>query len=199
MLECPIAECFGADQVGIVHFRPIEFGHRYTNRIGCTKIGLDRAALPCRRTDRIGVADPVGQQLVPPHHDLLAQQLRMLATQIGNIERLFHFHAQGRDFPGLLQIAVYLPLVDRFDHVLDLGICRGKDADNIGIAILGELEQFIAEGAWHALVRHENLDRIGVHFQHALALLDGVRRGHGRQGADRTLKILHRCRLIVDE
>ncbi len=73
-------------------------------------------------------ADAVGDGLPLAHHQLFAQQLGVFIAQPRQFQSLLEFHAQRRDIPRLLDVAVDLPLVDGFHRVLQLGIRGGQNA-----------------------------------------------------------------------
>ncbi len=202
MAEGAAALAFGADQVGVVHPRPVRLGTLGPGQHGGRKIGLDR--LEAFGTDQAGAqrahhADARRQRLALDHAELLAHQLVALAAQPGNFQRLLELHAQRGDVPRLLDIAVDLPFVDRLHGRLELGIRGGQDADDMRIVLARMAQQLVAVFAGHALVRDQHGQRVAMGFEQRLALLDRTAGDHGRQPADRPLEILDRGGLVVDE
>ena len=195
------AKRFRTDQVGIIHQQPVRLGRRDASRQGRRQIRFHGQLL--FRTGQAGAqgvqgADAVGDGLPLAHHQLFAQQLGVFIAQPRQFQCLFQFHAQRRDIPRLLDVAVDLPLVDGLHRVLQFGIRRGQDAHDVWIAVPGVRQQLIAVGAGHALVRHQHGDALGLLVEDALALLDRGSRQYVGQRRDGALEIFEGVGLVID-
>jgi hypothetical protein len=117
------------------------------------------------------------------------QQIVLLAGLVQNRQQLI-------GIPRLGDVAINMAFVDGVDDGLDVGVAGEEQTDGVGPIAANAAQKFDAADVRHALIGHDDVDRLFAQQAQPLAGMGGAE--DAVFAAQQILQALHHIRLVID-